>query len=72
MLNSCFLRGDAEASTTRLCRSWFKAGTSSGSRGGGPGGLRGDRDASGPALALALAATVMGAGVGVDVLRSAS
>ena len=52
--SSCLLRGEAEASTTRLLRSWFSVGMSSGSNGGGPGALRGDRIASGGAFAGAL------------------
>jgi hypothetical protein len=65
MLSSCFLRGDADASTTRFCRSWTRAGRSSGSRGGG---LRGERNGSGGALAWAPVLACMGGGV----LRSAS
>lgn len=46
MLRSCFRRGDADASTTRLLRSRLRQGMSRGSRGGGPAGLRGDSIAS--------------------------
>lgn len=64
MLSSCFLLGEADASTTRLFRSTFSAGMSSGNSGGGPGGLRGDRTASGGAFAEALT------GVGTLLLDS--
>ena len=65
MPSNCFLLGDAEASTTRLCRSSLSTGSSNGSNGGGPGGLRGD---SMPSLGGCAAALV---GVGT-LLRDSS